>query len=181
MDAPGAAGDQPDTGDLFAGLEGLLDSGLVRLAGGLDRQPLGIEGLLVVDFDGLGFAGGELVVREAEPGGLRLEESEDQDEGFLQGIGPIRIAAGEIREPLGLLLAIGGLAAQVLDHPAGGVSLGRQGSLIALLSEQGRLQLSEDLGAADVVIGLELLGQLADRGGEFLGLDTQLEEGAGAL
>ena len=69
----------------------------------------------------------------------------------------------------------------MLDHPAGGVSFGRQGSLIALLSEQGRLQLREDLGAAVVVIGLELLGQLADRGGELLGLDTQLEEGAGAL
>ena len=44
-------------GDLLAGLEGLLDGGLVGLAGGVDAQPLGIEGVLVVDLDGLGLAG----------------------------------------------------------------------------------------------------------------------------
>ena len=49
-------GEELDAGDLVAGLEGLLDGGLVGLAGGLDRQPLGSQGLLVIDLDGLGSA-----------------------------------------------------------------------------------------------------------------------------
>ena len=53
VDAPGAAGDQLGAGDELAGFEGLLDGGLVRLADGGEAQPLGIEGFLVVDLDGL--------------------------------------------------------------------------------------------------------------------------------
>ena len=66
----------------------------------------------------------------------------------------------ELGEPPGLLLPVGGLAAEVLDHPAGGIGLGGEG-----------------LGAGVVVIGFELFGQLANGGGELLGLDAQLPEG----
>jgi len=55
------------------------------------------------------------------------------------------------------LLAVGGLAPQVLDHPAGGIGLGGQGRL---------------------VVGLR---QLGDCRGERLRLDAQLPKGAGAL
>ena len=55
-DAPGAAGEQLGAGDLLTGLDRFLDGGLVGLGGGGYREPLGIEGLLVVDFDGLGLA-----------------------------------------------------------------------------------------------------------------------------
>jgi hypothetical protein len=69
------------------------------------------------------------------------------------------------------------LAAQVLDHPAGGISLGGEGLLVALFRKEGSLQLGEGLGAGVVVIGFELFGQLANGGGELLGLDAQLPEG----
>jgi hypothetical protein len=36
VDAPGAAGDELDVGDLAAGFEGFFDGGLVGLAGGGD-------------------------------------------------------------------------------------------------------------------------------------------------
>ena len=49
------------------------------------------------------------------------------------------------------------------------------------LGKEGGLQLGEGLGAGIVVIGFQLLGELADGGGEFLGLDPQLPEGAGTL
>jgi hypothetical protein len=54
------------------------------------------------------------------------------------------------------LLAVGGLAPQVLDHPAGGIGLGGQGRVVGL-SQQG------------------------DCCGERLRLDAQLPKGAGAL
>jgi hypothetical protein len=53
----------------------------------------------------------------------------------------------------------------VLDHPAGGIGLGGQGRLVAFLGQQGGLQVSEGLRSGVVVIGLQLLGQLADGGG----------------
>ncbi len=62
VDASGAAGDQLGTVDAMARFEGLLDGGLIGLAGGGDGQPLGGEGVLVVDLDGLGLAGGQLVI-----------------------------------------------------------------------------------------------------------------------
>jgi hypothetical protein len=83
-DAPGAAGEELGAGDELAGFEGLLDGGLVRLAGGGEAQPLGIEGFLVVDLDGLGLAGTELVIRKGEAGGGGLQPGEDQDEGVLE-------------------------------------------------------------------------------------------------
>jgi hypothetical protein len=46
----------------MAGLEGFLDGALVRLAGGLDSEPLRGKGVLVVDLDGLRLAAGELVL-----------------------------------------------------------------------------------------------------------------------
>jgi hypothetical protein len=109
-----------------------------------------------------------------------LETGEDQDEGVLQGIRPGGIGAGELGEPLGLLLAVGGLTAQVLDHPAGGIGLGRQGGFVVFLGQQGSFQFGEGLGAG-VVVGFQLFGQLANGGGELLGLDAQLPERAGTL
>jgi hypothetical protein len=66
----------------------------------------------------------------------------------------------------------------VLDHPAGGIGFGGEGLLVAFLCKQGSLQLSEGLSAAVVVIGFELFSQLADGGGELLGLDAELPERA---
>ncbi len=68
----------------------------------------------------------------------------------------------------------------MLDHPTGGVGIGCQGLLVALLGQQGGLQLGEVLGAGVVVIGFQLFGEQADSGGELLGLDAQLPEGAGS-
>ena len=127
MDAPGAAGEELGAGDLSAGLDGLFDGGLIRLAGGFDREPGGIEGLLVVDHDGRGLAAAELVIREREVGGAGLQLGEDKHKRFLQRISPARITTGQIGEPLGLLTPVGGLAAQVLDHPAGGIGFGGEG------------------------------------------------------
>jgi hypothetical protein len=84
-DAPGAAGEELGAGDELAGFEGVLDGGLVWLAGGGEAQPLGIEGVLVVDLDGLGLAGAELVIREGEAGGCGLQLGEDKDQRLLQG------------------------------------------------------------------------------------------------
>jgi len=78
-------------------------------------------------------------------------------------------------------MPVGGLAAQVLDHPAGGVGLGGEGRLVAFFCQQGGFQLCQCLGAGILVIGLQLLGELADGGGEFLGLDAQLPKGTGSL
>jgi hypothetical protein len=185
VDAPGAAGDQLGAGDELACFEGLFDGGLIGLAGGLEGEPLGGQGVFVGDLDGLALVGAELVIREGEPGGGGLQPGEHQDKGVLQGIGPAGIGAGQLREPLGLLLAVGGLAAQVLDHPAGGnrcaeafrYGLGGEGLLVAFVREQGSLQLSEGIGSA--VVGFQLLSKLADGGGELLGLDAQLPERAG--
>jgi hypothetical protein len=105
-----------------------------------------------------------------------LETGKDQDQGVLKGIGPGGIGAGQLGEALGLLLAVGGLAAKVLDHPAGGIGLGRQGGFVVFLGQQGSFQFGEGL-SAGVVVGFQLFGQLADGGGGFLGLDTQLPEG----
>jgi hypothetical protein len=69
----------------------------------------------------------------------------------------------------------------VLDHPAGGISLGGQGLLVALFGQQGGFKFAEGLGAGFVVIGLQLLGEQTDGGGELLGLDAQLPERAGTL
>jgi len=69
----------------------------------------------------------------------------------------------------------------VLNHPAGGIGLGRQVGLVALFCKQGSLQLAEGLGAGVVVVGFQLLGQLADSGGELLGLDAQLPAGTGTM
>ena len=180
VDAPGAAGDELGADDFPACFEGFLDGGLVRLAGGGEAQPLGIEGFLVVDLDRLGLAGGDFVVREGEAGGGGLQPGKHQDEGVLKGIGPARIRAGELGEALGLLLAVGGLATQVLDHPTGGIGFGRQGGFVVFLGKEGGLQFGEGLGAG-VVVGFQLFGQLANGGGELLGLDAQLPEGTGAL
>ena len=124
VDAPGAAVEQLGAGDLAASLEGFLDGVLVRLAGGGEGEPLGIEGLFVVDHHRLGLAGGELVIGEGETRSRRLQLGEDKDQRLLQGIGPAGITTGQIGKPLGLLTPVGGLTAQVLDHPAGGIGLG---------------------------------------------------------
>jgi len=121
------------------------------------------------------------VVGEREAGGAGLQLGEHQNQRVLQGIGPAGIGAGQLGEPLGVLLAVGGLTTQVLDHPVGGIGLGRQGGLDALFCKQGSLELAEGLGAAVVVIGFQLLGELADGSGEILGLDAQLPERAGTL
>ncbi|MFM9102578.1 MAG: hypothetical protein ACKOPS_15125, partial [Cyanobium sp.] len=110
-----------------------------------------------------------------------VQPREDQDQGVLQGIGPAGVGAGQLGEPLGLLLAVGGLTTQVLNHPAGGnrcaeafrYGLGCKGSLVAFLGQQGGLQLGEGLGAAVLVVGFQLLSELADGGGELLGLDAE--------
>ena len=65
----------------------------------------------------------------------------------------------------------------MLDHPAGGIGLGRKGLLVALLGQQGSLKLAEGLGADVFVFGFQLLSKLADSSGELLGLDAQLPEG----
>jgi hypothetical protein len=80
VDAPGAAGDELDAGDEVACFEGFLDGGLVRLAGGGEAQPLGIEGFPVVDLDRLGLARGQLVIRERKAGGSGLQLGEDNDQ-----------------------------------------------------------------------------------------------------
>jgi hypothetical protein len=72
------------------------------------------------------------VIGEGEARSRRLQLGEDKDKGLLQRISPAGITAGQIGEPLSLLLPVGGLAAQVLDHPAGGIALGGEGLLIAL-------------------------------------------------
>jgi hypothetical protein len=51
------------------------------------------------------------------------------------------LTASASRLLLILLLPVGGLAAQVLDHPAGGIGLGGEGLFVALLGKQGSLQL----------------------------------------
>jgi hypothetical protein len=66
-------------------------------------------------------------------------------------------------------------------HPAGGIGLRGESLLVAFFREQGSLQLGEGLGAAVVVIGFQLLSELADGGGEHLGLDAQLPERDGSL
>ena len=61
------------------------------------------------------------------------------------------------------------------DHPAGGkrcaeafrYGLGGEGLLVALFGQQGSFQLSEGLGMGIVVIGFQLLSELADGGGEL--------------
>jgi hypothetical protein len=60
-------------------------------------------------------------------------------------------------------------------------ALAERACLVALFCQQGGLQLGEGLGALLGVIRFQLLSQLADGGGELLGLDAQLPEGAGAL
>jgi hypothetical protein len=180
-DAPGAAGEEQGAGDLLTGLQRCLDGGLIGLEGGLDREPFGIEECLVLDGDGGGAGAAQLVIGEREARGCRLQPGEHQDQRFLQGIGPGGVGAGQLCEPLGLLLAVGGLAAQVLDHPAGGISLGGEGLLVALFGQQGSFQLSKGLGTGVVVIGFQLLSELTDGGGELLGLDAQLPEGTGPL
>jgi hypothetical protein len=178
VDAPGTAGDQLGACDLRAGFEGFLDGGLVRLAGGGEAQPLGIEGVLVVDLDGLGLAGSQLVIREREAGGSGLQAGQHQDQRVFEGVGPRGIGAGQLGEPLRLLLPVGGLTAEVLDHPAGGIGLGGEGLLVAFFRQQGSLELAEGLGAGGLVIGFQLLSELADGGGQLLGLDAQLPERA---
>jgi hypothetical protein len=158
VDAPGAAGEELGPSDLLAGLEGLLDGVFVRLACGGEGEPLGIEGQLVVDHHGLGLAGGELVIGEGETRSGRLQLGEDKDQRFLQRIGPAGITPGQIGEPLGLLAAVGGLTAQMLDHPAGGIGFGGEGLLIALFCQQGGLQLGEGQGPLLGVFGFQLLG-----------------------
>ena len=175
-DAPGAAGDEVGAGDGVAGFEGFFDGGFVGLAGGLDGEPLRGEGVFVVDLDGLGLAGGELVIGKREPGGGGLELGEDEDEGLLEGIGPGFFAAGQFHQSLGLLLAVGGLTAEVLDHPAVGIGLGVEGLPMPLLLQQGGFQLSDGLGAELWIVAVELLSQTGDTGGEFLVLDAQLPE-----
>jgi hypothetical protein len=86
---------------------------------------------------------------------------------------------GQIGETLGLLLAVGRLAAQMLDHPTGGIGFGSKSCLVPLFCQEGSFQLSEGKGPLFGVIGFQLLGQLADGGGELLGLDAQPPEGAG--
>ena len=135
-----------------ASLEGFLDGCLVGLAGGGDGQPLGSEGLFVVDQHRLGLAAAELVIREREPGGAGLQLGEDKDQRLLQRIRPACVTPSQGRKPLGLLLALGRLAAQVLDHPAGcnrcaeafRYGLGRERRFVALLGQKSGLQLGED-------------------------------------
>ena len=121
------------------------------------------------------------MIGEGEAGGFGLQAGEQQNEGVLQGIGPGGIGAGKLGEAFGLLLAVGGLTAEVLDHPAGGIGLGGQCRLVAFLGQQGSLQLGQGLGADLGVVALQLLGQLANGGGELLGLDAQLPEQTGTL
>ena len=66
----------------------------------------------------------------------------------------------------------------MLDYPAGGIGLGGEGRLVALFCQQGGLKLGEGQGAQLGVIRFQLFGQLADGGGELLGLDAQLPERA---
>ena len=99
------------------------------------------------------------MIREQEPVSCGLQPGEDQDQGVFEDIGAAGIGAGQLGKPLGLLLAVACLTMQVLDHPAGGIGLG----------------------SGILVIGFQLLSQLADGGGELLGLDAQLPEGAGSL
>jgi hypothetical protein len=164
---------------LMAALSGLLV--VVTVSG----HPLGGEGVFVVDLDGLGLAGGELVIGEGEAGSSGLQPGEDQDQGVLRGVGARGVGSGQLGEALGLLLPVGGLAVKVLDHPAGGgnrcaeafrYGLGGQRRLVAFLGQQGGLQLGEGIGAGVVVIGLQLFGEQTDAGGALLGLDAQLPE-----
>jgi len=67
--AEGAARERLGAFDRAASLEGILDGCLVGFAGGGDGQPLGSEGLFVVDHHRLGLAAAELVIREREAGG----------------------------------------------------------------------------------------------------------------
>jgi hypothetical protein len=69
----------------------------------------------------------------------------------------------------------------VLDHPAGGICFGRQGGFVALFCQKCGLQLSQGQSALLGVISFQLLGQLADSGGELLGLAAQLPQGTGSL
>jgi len=66
----------------------------------------------------------------------------------------------------------------VLYHPAGGIGLGGEGLLVAFFCKQGSLHLDEGLSTGIVVVGFQLLSELADGGGELLGLDAQLPEGS---
>ena len=83
------------------------------------------------------------MIREGETRSRRLQLGEDKDQRFLQGIGPAGITTGQISEALGLLTPVGGLTAQVLDHPAGGIGLSGEGSFVAFFCQQGCLQLGE--------------------------------------
>jgi len=56
------------------------------------------------------------------------------------------------------------LAAEVLDHPAGGISLGGQGGFVVFLGEEGGFKLGEGHGPG-VVVCFQLFGQLANGGG----------------
>jgi hypothetical protein len=120
------------------------------------------------------------VVGEAEPGGLGLQAGEDQYQGGLQGIGAVVVSGGQGGEPLGLVLAVGALAAQVLDHPAGGIGLGSDRGLVAFIGQQGGLEFAEGQLAFIGVVGFQPFGQLGNGSGELLGFDAQLPERAGA-
>ena len=63
VDAPGAVGNELGAGDEVACFEGFFDGGLVGLAGGLEGEPLGRQGVFVLDLDGLGLAAAELMIR----------------------------------------------------------------------------------------------------------------------
>jgi hypothetical protein len=84
-------------------------------------------------------------------GGRRLQLGEHKDPGLLQRIGPAGVTGSQGRKALGLLLAVGRLAAQVLDHPAGGnrsaevcrYGLGGEGFLVALFCQQRSFQLCQ--------------------------------------
>jgi hypothetical protein len=69
----------------------------------------------------------------------------------------------------------------VLDHPAGGIGLGGDGGLVALIGEQSGLEFVEGQLAFIGIVGFQPLGQLGNGSGELLGLDAQLPKGAGAL
>ncbi len=95
---------------------------VAQLGGGFDGEPLGIEGLLVVDHDGGGFAAAELVIGEGEAGGRRLQLGENKDQRLLQRIGPAGITTGQIAEVLGLLLAVGGRCREQTGPAASGAA-----------------------------------------------------------
>ena len=176
LDVPEAAGEEVGAGDEVAVFQGLFDGGLIGLGGGFHGEPLFRERGFVGDGDGRGFAGGEEVIGKLEAGGLREEAGEQRDEGGLQRISAGGFGGSQGGEALGLGLVVGGLSAEAIDHPAGGIRFLVEGLAVGFLGGEGFFQIGYGLDVIRFITGMEAIGELDDPAGFGCKLDAQLPE-----